>query len=54
MPDDADLGLWCGANYVNLKRGPEAVGAFSYEEILPRLRQELDAIIARKAAALKS
>jgi (E)-4-hydroxy-3-methylbut-2-enyl-diphosphate synthase len=44
--DDADLGLWCGPNYVNLKRGPVSVGAFAYDEILPRLRQELDALIA--------
>jgi (E)-4-hydroxy-3-methylbut-2-enyl-diphosphate synthase len=46
--DDADLGLWCGPNYVNLKRGPESVGAFPYDEILPRLRQELDAIIVQR------
>jgi (E)-4-hydroxy-3-methylbut-2-enyl-diphosphate synthase len=44
--DDADLGLWCSAKFVNLKRKKELVGAFSYEEILPRLRQELDHLIA--------
>ena len=43
--DDADLGLWCGPNYVNLKKGPEPLGAFSYDEILPRLKEELDRII---------
>ena len=48
--DDADLGLWCGPRFVNLKRGSEPLGAFGYEEILPRLRDELDAIIARRAA----
>ncbi len=48
--DDADLGLWCGPNYVNLKRGEESLGQFSYEEILPRLKQELDALIAATAA----
>jgi (E)-4-hydroxy-3-methylbut-2-enyl-diphosphate synthase len=47
--DDADLGLWCGPKYVNLKRGPEDVGAYTYDEILPRLREELDALIARRA-----
>ena len=47
--DDADLGLWCGPNYVNLKRGPEAIGAYPYDEILPRLKEELDAVIAAKA-----
>jgi len=46
--DDADLGLWCGPSHVNLKRGPESIGAFTYEEILPRLRSELDAVIANK------
>jgi (E)-4-hydroxy-3-methylbut-2-enyl-diphosphate synthase len=48
--DDADLGLWCGPNHVNLKRGPESVGAFTYDEILPRLRSELDRIITSKKA----
>jgi (E)-4-hydroxy-3-methylbut-2-enyl-diphosphate synthase len=47
--DDADLGLWCAPNFVNLKRGPEEIGAFPYDEILPRLKQELDALIAEKA-----
>jgi (E)-4-hydroxy-3-methylbut-2-enyl-diphosphate synthase len=49
--DDADLGLWCGPHYVNLKRGPEELGAYPYDEILPRLKQELDALIARRTAA---
>lgn len=43
--DDADLGLWCGPKYVNLKRGGEALGAFSYDEIIPRLKVELDRLI---------
>jgi (E)-4-hydroxy-3-methylbut-2-enyl-diphosphate synthase len=43
--DDADLGLWCGPHYVNLKRKAELIGAFSYEEVLPRLKQELDTLI---------
>ena len=29
--DDADLGLWCGPNFVNLKRGKEELGAFGYD-----------------------
>jgi (E)-4-hydroxy-3-methylbut-2-enyl-diphosphate synthase len=48
--DDADLGLWCGPNHVNLKKGPLELGAYSYDEILPRLKDELDAVIAEKAA----
>ena len=48
--DHADLGLWCGANSLNLKRGGTSLGAFSYEEVLPRLKAELDALIAARAA----
>ena len=47
--DDADLGLWCGPAKVNLKRGTEALGAFGYDEILPKLKQELDNLIASKS-----
>ena len=46
--DDADLGLWCGPSYVNLKRGSTALGQFSYDDILPRLKAELDDVIAAK------
>lgn len=46
--DDADLGLWCGANFVNLKRGSEELGVFPYDQILGRLKQELDQLIAQK------
>ena len=44
--DDADLGLWCAPNFVNLKRGGLELGAFPYDEILPKLKQELDTLIA--------
>ncbi len=46
--DDADLGLWCGPTRVNLKRSGEALGAFTYDEILGKLRQELDQLIAQR------
>jgi (E)-4-hydroxy-3-methylbut-2-enyl-diphosphate synthase len=49
--DDADLGLWCGPTHVNLKRKTESVGAFTYDEILDRLRRELDQLIAARAGA---
>src|SRR3954452_21857520 len=49
--DDADLGLWCGPNYVNLKRGSTELGAFAYDQILDRLKAELDALICTKTAA---
>ncbi len=44
--DHADLGLWCGATQVNLKRKSQVLGAFSYEEIIPKLLEELDKLIA--------
>ena len=44
--DDADLGLWCGPNFVNLKKGSEELGAYPYDKILDRLKQELDQLIA--------
>jgi len=46
--DDADLGLWCGPTHVNLKRRSAELGAFPYDEILPKLRHELDKIIAER------
>ena len=46
--DDADLGLWCAPNFVNLKRGEEELGAFPYDTVLDRLRVELDDVIATK------
>lgn len=52
--DDADLGLWCGPAKVNLKRGSESIGAFGYDEILPRLRTELDAIIEQRGGKSSS
>jgi (E)-4-hydroxy-3-methylbut-2-enyl-diphosphate synthase len=47
--DDADLGLWCAPHHVNLKRRSELVGAFRYDEILGRLKEELDRLVGRRA-----
>jgi (E)-4-hydroxy-3-methylbut-2-enyl-diphosphate synthase len=47
--DDADLGLWCGPTHVNLKRQSQELGAFPYDAILPRLKQELDALIESRS-----
>lgn len=49
--DDADLGLWCGPSNVNLKRGPESVGSYSYAEILNRLKDEVDRLIEKRTKA---
>jgi (E)-4-hydroxy-3-methylbut-2-enyl-diphosphate synthase len=43
--DDADLGLWCGPTHVNFKKKAHTIGAFTYDEILPRLKKELDTLI---------
>lgn len=48
--DEADLGLWCGPTRVNLKKGQQSLGAFPYDQILERLKQELDLLIAAKAS----
>ncbi len=52
--DDADLGLWCGPTHVNLKKGTETLGTYGYDEILPRLREELDALIAARGTGALS
>jgi (E)-4-hydroxy-3-methylbut-2-enyl-diphosphate synthase len=51
--DDADLGLWCGPNHVNLKRGSKSLGAFRYDEILAQLKKELDLMITSRQRAAK-
>lgn len=47
--DDADLGMWCAPSFVNLKRGTESLGHFTYDEILGQLRTELDRLIESKS-----
>jgi (E)-4-hydroxy-3-methylbut-2-enyl-diphosphate synthase len=49
--DDADLGLWCGPSTVNLKKKDKKVGFFSYDDVLGRLRQELDQLITAQSAS---
>ncbi len=49
--DDADLGLWCGPTTVNLKKKDRKIGFFGYDEVLPKLRAELDRLIAERSAA---
>ncbi len=44
--DHADLGLWCAPSHVNLKKKSDLIGKFSYDEILPRVKQELEQLIA--------
>jgi len=48
--DDADLGLWCAPTHVNLKRKAETIGTYRYEEVLSRLKTELDRLLASRAA----
>ncbi len=46
--DDADLGLWCGPTTVNLKKKTEKLGHFGYDDVLVRLREEIDRLIAER------
>jgi (E)-4-hydroxy-3-methylbut-2-enyl-diphosphate synthase len=48
--DDADLGLWCGPTMVNLKKKNRKIGTFRYDEVLARLKDELDRLIAERDA----
>jgi (E)-4-hydroxy-3-methylbut-2-enyl-diphosphate synthase len=47
--DDADLGLWCGPTTVNLKRKAQKLGNFKYDAVLPRLKTEVDKLIAERS-----
>jgi (E)-4-hydroxy-3-methylbut-2-enyl-diphosphate synthase len=49
--DDADLGMWCAPTVVNLKKKSELLGTFSYDEILPRVKHELDQLISEQTAS---
>ncbi len=46
--DDADLGLWCAPSHVNLKKGSALLGQFSYDEIVPILREEMAKLVAER------
>lgn len=48
--DDADLGLWCGPTTVNFKRKGVALGSYAYDQILSRLKSELDKLITPATA----
>ena len=48
--NDADLGLWCGPTTVNPKRRNRKLGNFADDDVLVRLRSELDALIAQRVA----
>ncbi len=52
--DEADLGLWCAPNHVNLKRKTEELGSFSYSDILSKVEAELRTLISRKEAEANS
>jgi len=52
--DSADLGLWCGPTRVNLKKGEQSLGAFTYAEILDRLRHELNQLIEERSQVASS
>lgn len=35
--DDADFGLWCGPDAVNLKKGSEKIGAFDFDSVVDKI-----------------
>ena len=37
-------------NFVNLKKGSQELGAFPYDQILPRLKEELDKLIKERVS----
>ncbi|MCI5066343.1 (E)-4-hydroxy-3-methylbut-2-enyl-diphosphate synthase [bacterium] len=47
--DEADLGLWCGPKYVNLKKKTEKLGAFPYDTVIDRLLEEVEKLIAERS-----
>jgi (E)-4-hydroxy-3-methylbut-2-enyl-diphosphate synthase len=49
--DDADLGLWCAPNHVNLKKRGELVGQFSYQEILEQVQKQIESLVADQERA---
>lgn len=52
--DDADLGLWCAPKHVNLKLRGELLGAFSYDQILPKVRFELERLVDERRRVVES
>lgn len=48
--DEADLGLWCAPTFVNFKKGPELIGKFSYEEVVGKLKIEVDKLIVDRTS----
>lgn len=46
--DEADLGLWCAQNFVNLKKGQEVLGAYKYDEVIPVLIQQVNSLIEER------
>lgn len=51
--DEADLGLWCAPNHVNLKKGTELIGAFDYEAVVPKVVEEIHRIIVERSVAIR-
>jgi len=46
--DKADLGIWCGTTHANLKRGETLIGSFDYDQIVPRLLEELRRLMEQR------
>ncbi len=43
--DEADLGLWCAANFVNLKKRQDLIGSYRYDEVIPVLLEHVETLV---------
>lgn len=48
--DDADIGMWCAPNFVNLKRGKEVLGSFPYDQVVERMLVEVEELVKTRGA----
>jgi len=49
--DDADIGVWCAPNHVNLKVRGQLRGAFGYEVIVGEVERELKTLMSKQTEA---
>ena len=45
--DDADIGLWCAPQHVNLKKKDQLLGTYKYDEVVQKVQEELEKLISQ-------
>ncbi len=45
--DHADIGVWCGPKTVTLKRKSETLGTYSFDDVLPAIKEEIKRVIIK-------